>query len=279
MNHSRWIAALGLPVAVLAVAAAVLLSMSLGTDKTAEANQPNAGLEFTLHVGGCDTAGDTKNACTVGLGNTFTATVSIDSVAGIGNGSYDAWATTLNYTGVDSKDNQSANPQHPDCAFEATAQDGTSFVNAGCTIGISAPSSTYTGNAFQAGFNCTADGTISILHSPSETLVTDSIGKTNTEAGPDLLNIDCQPVPATFTPTPTSTPPPVPRVFKAPQLQNVFLQRQGTKIPPERCNDSTDVGMLTEQINVPVTSLNQKGQLQSLAAFEFEVRFNWTKCA
>jgi len=264
---------LALPVAAFAVAA-VLFSMSLGTSQTASANQPNAGLEWTLAVGGCTTAGDAKGNCVVADGSTFNAVVSLSSIAGIGNGSYDAIAVTVAYTGVGSKDN-------PDitwsgCAFEAPST-GPGFVNAGCAGGISAPSSTVTGPVFDADFNCTADGTLTLTHGGADTLVIDSKGKTSTEAGPDVLNIDCQPAPTATPVPPTATPPSVPRVFKLPVLSNNFLERQGSKIPPLTCNESDDVSTLTEQINIPVATFNQKGEAQDLAAFEFEVRFDWTK--
>jgi hypothetical protein len=281
IRNYKVLGVLALPVAALAVAA-VMLSMSLGSNKTAEANQPNAGLEWSIAVGGCSSAGDAKGNCVVNQGSTFNAVVSLDSIAGIGNGSYDAIGVTVNYTGVASKDN-------PDitwsgCAFEAPAT-GPGFVNAGCAGGISAPPSTVTGPVFDSDFNCTADGTLTLTHGAAETLIIDSKGKTSTEAGPDVLNIDCAPAPTATPVPPTATPPDVPQVQKdcdgdtagVQTLCNVFLTRQGTKIPPVRCDDSTDVATLTETVSVPVASINQKGELQDLAAFEFEVRFDWTK--
>jgi hypothetical protein len=58
---------------------------------------------------------------------------------------------------------------------------------------------------------------------------------------------------------------------------NVFLQRQGLKIPPSRCDDGTSFATLTETISGPIASISPKGELQTLAAFEFEVRFDSTK--
>jgi hypothetical protein len=63
-------------------------------------------------------------------------------------------------------------------------------------------------------------------------------------------------------------------MLTSPQLQNVFLQRQGTKIPPARCDDSADVSTLTDQLSQPITSISPKGEPQTLGAFEFEVRFD-----
>jgi hypothetical protein len=66
-------------------------------------------------------------------------------------------------------------------------------------------------------------------------------------------------------------------VFKAPALSNEWLERQGTKIPPQTCAQSDDVATLTEQIGTEIATLSPKGEPQSLAAFEFEVRFDHTK--
>jgi len=263
---------LSLPLAALAVAA-VLLSMNLGSADKASA-VVNNGIDFSLHVGACNSNADAKGACGVAIGSTFVASVSLDSVAGAGNASYDALAVTVSYTGVSSKDNPSMGPEWPDCAIEATNINPGVSVNAGCSTGIGAPSSTYTGTVFTASFNCTADGTLTIVHSDSETLLIDNKGVTNHEDGPDVLNIDCQPLPTATPVPPTATPPPIPRMFKSPVLSNVFLHRQGLKIPPTRCDDSTDVGTLTEEINQTVATLSPKGEAQTLAAFEFEVRFD-----
>jgi len=63
---------------------------------------------------------------------------------------------------------------------------------------------------------------------------------------------------------------------KLPELQNLFLTRQGEKIPPLRCEDSTDIGTLQESLSVPISAPDPKSpaQQQQLGAFEFEVRFN-----
>jgi hypothetical protein len=119
--------------------------------------------------------------------------------------------------------------------------------------------------------------------------VTDIFGASGSsaEASNESLTIDCQAATATFTPTPTATPPPQPRVAKTCDdtssgtgtggtLCNVFLQRQGSKIPPARCESGTDGATLNEGINIPISSQDPKGQtgVQQLAAFEFEVRFD-----
>jgi len=100
------------------------------------------------------------------------------------------------------------------------------------------------------------------------------------------MSLNCVPATSTPRPTATSTPPPIPKVQKdcdsvtagIQTVCNVFLHRQGTKIPPTTCNgsitDSTDGSTLTEQINIPISTINSKLEAQTLAAFEFEVRYD-----
>jgi hypothetical protein len=195
MNRSRWIVSAA---ALLVVALAAVFGL---TRNEASANQPNAALEFTLHVGGCSTLADYKGTCTVTQGSTFVASVSLDAIPG----AYDALGVTVAYTGVASKDNPDM--VWPQCVLEAVGAIPP-FVYSGCAIGISAPPSTFTGTVFTASFNCVGDGTLSLTHGPADTLLIGANGKTNTEAGPDVLNIDC--APPTITPTPSITPTPTP---------------------------------------------------------------------
>ena len=86
----------------------------------------------------------------------------------------------------------------------------------------------------------------------------------------DAVLINC--VAATPTPTPT---PGIPRMQKLPPLQNVFLTRQGTKIPPGRCLDSRDVAVLTESLSVPIGLLDPKDpSQQQLGGFSFQVTYD-----
>jgi hypothetical protein len=285
MRNSMAVGGLGLLVAALSVAAALVAGQTfLASTDSASANQPDAALEFTIHAGGADSAGDAKGAVDIAIGAVIPVTVSLDAIPS----PYDAVAVTVNYSGVlqgqfENAAKGSPDIVWPDCAFEAPAPAAAGSINAGCAKAADpAPSSSFTGTVFTANVTCESAGagTVSLLHGPADTLIIGSAGsggKTSTEAGPDAININCIPATNTFTPTPTATPPPIPRMFKDPVLSNVFLTRQGTKIPPQRCDDSTNVATLTEQINqVPVT-INPKGEAQDVAAFEFEVRFDPTK--
>jgi len=98
----------------------------------------------------------------------------------------------------------------------------------------------------------------------------------------DTITINCvppTPTPTrtrTPTPTPTATTNPIPVVRKLPPLQNLFLTRQGTKIPPVRCVDSTNAAILAESINVTVTGADPKdlSQPQRLGGFSFQVKYD-----
>jgi hypothetical protein len=263
-----------------AIALAVLLFAASGSDRQVDATQDNA-VEFTLHAGGASTAGDEKEAVNLFVGVPFQVAVSLDAVPF----DYSALAVTVNYSGAlegqfENDDKAGPDVVWPHCVLEAPAPPIPGFLNAGCAIGLPpAGPSTFTGDVWTAEITCAQEGsgTLSLNHGKADTLVVSEGNAPFHEAGPDIINVSCVEEPPPPTTAPTLTPPPVPRMFKAPVLQNLFLQRQGAKIPPIRCNDSTDVATLTEQISSPIGTLNPKGEPQSLAAFEFEVRFNHSK--
>ncbi len=93
---------------------------------------------------------------------------------------------------------------------------------------------------------------------------------------PKLTNliINCVPPP---TPLPTATPPDIPKMSKLPALQNVWLTTQGSKIPPPSCLDGQNVAGLSETLSGDILTSNPKGDLQTVAAFEFEVHYDATK--
>jgi hypothetical protein len=107
----------------------------------------------------------------------------------------------------------------------------------------------------------------------------------------DQIQVRCQVAPtATFTSTPTNTNTPTatntpvsqPPFVKSPSLQNLWLTRQGTKIPPVQCvgpqggDDSAD---LSVDLGVPVAALDPKGsgKVVNVGAFEFEVNYDDNK--
>jgi hypothetical protein len=165
------------------------------------ANQPNAGLEFSLHVNACSTAPDQSLNCVVPNNVPFVVSVSLDSIPG----PYTSLGFKLTYEGIDSKDDPDI--VWPDCVGETTGPADGITVTAQCSV--AGPPSTYTGTVFTATFNCLADSHVEITHGPADTYLVDSLAKTSTDNGPDHLDIEC--LTPTDTPTPTNTPvPPTP---------------------------------------------------------------------
>ncbi|MCI0889692.1 MAG: hypothetical protein J4O04_02710 [Chloroflexi bacterium] len=66
-------------------------------------------------------------------------------------------------------------------------------------------------------------------------------------------------------------------MIKSPALSNVFLTRQGAKIPPADCLSGTDAAVLEERLDVPIPAApdpKDAGLLQQVGAFEFEVHYD-----
>jgi len=280
---------LGLAVPAVALALTLLVVGWGHASHTAFAVAGDGTAEYHIAVTGCanDTTGDAAAKCSVPTGGSFTVSAFLDNM-GAGATSYSAIAVTLNYAGgLLSKDNPST-ADWPDCGIATSAGQGTGlFINGGCAKGVGQPNSSYTGKVFTNDFNCPqaqAQGTITMFHDTGTGTKVLSDNGTHTDVGPDVLTINCNPATSTPTATPSATPPPQPRVFKTctslnnatpSPLCNVFLTRQGTKIPPARCQDGNNVATLSERINIPITSGDPKSAgFQQLAAFEFEVRFD-----
>ncbi|MCH7698845.1 MAG: S8 family serine peptidase [Chloroflexi bacterium] len=175
----------------------------------------------------------------------------------------------------------------PDCdeTFAVREQfPSNEYVNQGCVSGLPPiPISHYVGNVVELSFACSS--------SPSSTEVQllpylDPVAITSGalfQFSVDVrfiprvsnLTVNCVAPP---TPTDTPTPPPFPKMSMLPALQNVFLTRQGAKIPPADCLAGTPTGLL-EDLSQAIDSPDPKAPsaLQQLAAFEFEVHYDATK--
>ncbi len=158
-----------------------------------------------------------------------------------------------------------------------------------CTLGVSSPTSTYLGTLGHLDFACRGQfgsrtfgtATLTLVNGNGHADIINGAGTPVFEPANETITINClgespTPPPPTATATPTATPTPIPRVQKSPALQNVFLTRQGAKIPPATCEAGTNVATLKEGINIPISSLDPKGITgsQVLAAFQFDVRFD-----
>ena len=319
MNKTHRIKVLGLlSLPLLAIALAVMVFAWGSSTDTAEAANPGAAMGLRVDAAqtqicpGTKTSGET---C-VALGANFDIIVSADAIPA----GYVLAQTWLNFgnTGLTFKAVQEADPDAlpdplilitttvlwPNCVTDVLVGSyDAENVSAGCLTGvISTPASTHKGDLYSFSFNCTTDKS-------THTIVMETLGSTtagtsgaaykesagaggNTVPVPSVeLLVNCTnpntptPTPTdtpTPTPTPTDTPAPIPRMQKLPLLQNVFLTRQGLKIPPPDCLAGDNIGILVEALSQTVVSPDPKGLtedpgFQQLAAFEFEVHYDATK--
>lgn len=173
-----------LPIALAAIALLLVGGFGVANHASAAPGDP----EFHIGVdtdglGGddCSTVGDAKGNCTVAAGSMFTVNAYLNDSGGH---AYSVASVVLAYAGVTSKHNADMNVWL-DCvnevfAFPAGLDD--------LSCGIPSPGlSSYTGKVATDVFTCTADGTITIGNG---TLIGDDFN-TFSEAGPDVLNIDC----------------------------------------------------------------------------------------
>jgi hypothetical protein len=290
----------GLPLAAIALAVFLL---SAGSGQKAEATAD--GVNFSLSSTGCDTTATGAAKCEVPEGSNFTVSFNLVAQAAGGYTGYDAtfaWSGDINYhlgsmdqsfwkdgvvSGPKPNGNNGCTVQVGDSGAVGTpktdiTQLAEGSVGTACTQGTSATaSSAYTGSMLTLVFDCksggpTGVGTVTLVQAGTD--LTGTTAGTSVEKGPDeVLTVNCNPASATPVPTATSTPPAIPFVNKLPVLQNVFLQRNGTKIPPATCEAGTSFATLTETLKGPILSQDPKeapGVFQKLAAFEFEVRFD-----
>jgi len=161
--------------------------------------------------------------------------------------------------------------------------------------------STFKGVVVSLRFNCTSTASTGnvILLNPATALnpgggaLADNAATVFPQA--DSITINCVAAPtatptntATNTPTPTNTPTqvPIPRMQKCipanavstacGTLQNLFLTRQGTKIPPSRCVDGTNGATLVERIHIPIGGNDPKNpsQPREIGGFSFQVKYD-----
>jgi hypothetical protein len=160
------------------------------------------------------------------------------------------------------------------------------------------PPSMYVGNATDIILNCTSGNSAGNIID----LVPLGPGNTNgsglkPSVGADIplsdsTTVDCVQAPPTPTTPPTATPPDFPQMQKlcadkgAPNAStgsaqcNLFLTRQGSKIPPLTCGGGNNAATFQERLSIPIPVLpdpKDPSLSQQLGAFEFEVHFDDTK--
>jgi hypothetical protein len=315
---------LGLP--LLAIAVAVMVFSFNPTADTTEAATDGAELNLAVDPAD-DTAcpgekvpkGADPMVC-VGLGQTFT--LQVNAAASPQQG-YILAQTWINYG--DLLGDQSASGAvkaeavtWPDCTVATflttnTDQGGNANMDSwsgGCLTDLLDPvgnPSFYKGTLFTIDLTCPAtpdtlgDNNHIITQLAAGTAPAGTSGAQFTDVAsaaiiPDLGNLEVNCVPGP-TDTPTSTPPPVPRMQKCDQtdkdmdgekdsltcenLVNVFLTRQSTaKVPPDSClagkGTTANAANFAEKLSAGIVSPDPKDPeiFQQLAAFEFEVHYD-----
>jgi hypothetical protein len=280
----------GLPLAAIALAV-FLLGWGTGSGQKAHA-AVDSNVNFNLSATGCNTD-PTPTKCSVNAGGTATISFNVTSVNTAGYKGYDLlldFSGNVNYNigslveqgaGVWPTCDQPTGELFPTGTVKpnAATEEANGSLSTSCVQGVAHPNPTmYTGTLLTFGITCksSGSGTLSIEQGDTNTDLVDATLASHSEAAAgvlETLTINCVPAANTATPVPTSTPPSIPFVQKLPALQNVFLTRQGAKIPPQTCAAGTDVGVLNETLGGPI-STTSKGVLQHIGAFEFEMRFD-----
>jgi hypothetical protein len=276
---------LGLGLAV-AVTLALVFALGRSPAEKASAGTSAGTVDFNMSATGCSSTGSPTSKCAVTVGSDIHVTVNLATEPAGGWAGYDievTYAAPVSYVdGVDpnpgDKDYVTLNQGlWPFCAF-ATGEGGFTPGDAkfACANGDGVDAM-YTGPLASLDFTCKSEGaaTLTLVAGNGATDVSSAIG-ISFEAQDEALTINCNPPPTPVPATPTPTPPPQPRVQKLPVIQNVFLTRQGAKIPPATCASGTDVADLEEKINIQITSADPKDPtvFQKLGAFQFEARFD-----
>ncbi len=223
MSSRRALTALVLTIPLLALIAVCLLMLS-GLGQRAGAFQVEPGLDFSISStsGGqnCDSSGTPTNTCTFPVGATFTLDFNLNALSTNlqtgGYGGYDMLLSEHNVTIVEASLNQHGADMWPDCAYAAHDFAEEPFpVTAGCSVGIGANGSTYTGLLMQVDFQCSSTDTVgsltlvpqnaSALLGGDTALLSPDLTIVYEEAASESLTINCG-TPSSPTPTATRTP-------------------------------------------------------------------------
>ncbi|MCH8007941.1 MAG: hypothetical protein IIC91_03685 [Chloroflexi bacterium] len=308
INRIKVLGLLGLPLLAIAVAVMVF-AIGHSSDNNAEAaTSPSA---MSLRVDSGDTfacaGGPSAGKVCVPLGAKFNVIVVGDGIPVDGYILAQAW---IDYDKEGLVYKPGVTAIWPDVSVDTITNIDFPDLNAagggGLTGVVTTPASFYKGDLFSFSFTCTSGPSSSQLELiPSGTAPALTNGAiytagdaSSTQIVPDVtgLTVNCNPGP---TATPTATPPPIPRMQKCDQadnveegvkdfpdcssLVNVFLTRQGAKIPPDAClvtkGTSANVGELAEKLSATIVSPDPKdtSSFQQVAAFEFEVHYDSTK--
>jgi hypothetical protein len=151
----------------------------------------------------CGTGPAEVPICSIAPGAQFKVLTYLNSFP-VGVLNYAAYDTVFEYQGVTSK--PVVTHEWPDCALVAGPVYFSSFVATGCSSGVGAPPSTYTGLILKVTFTCTANGSVALAHDVGKTTLYSASASSFIEGAgtQDLLTINCNAAASTPTPTPPS---------------------------------------------------------------------------
>jgi hypothetical protein len=182
--------------------------------------QTDPALDFSISATGCDSNGPTAT-CTFPVGSTFTLTFNLNHLPSSAvcdpstvQTCFDGYDSQVRYTSgltpVTSSVSQTGAQTWPDCVFAAYTE-SPDKIEAACSIGTGASSSTYTGPLYHIDFTCGSANSRETLTLPPGDVVNDVVDHGSIpspyfdQAVPESLTINCG-NPPTATPTQTSTP-------------------------------------------------------------------------
>ncbi|MDZ4277736.1 MAG: hypothetical protein U1B78_01225, partial [Dehalococcoidia bacterium] len=283
---------LGLPLLAIVVAVMVFAWNSSSSEPAQAVGAATGQLEVKNAVGGPCSA--TK--CSVIANSIFTLSVDISAA-----GAYSGIQTEVTYAGpgiglykADTAANEIVWPPSQgvlELRSPAAPTGAEGIVNHAASSAIlpPRPAAVFLGNIVEIDINCLVagtGGTVALVPFDAATN-TNASGLDVSDGMPskvvpisDSMDINCVQAPtATNTPTPTSTPE-VPSIGKSPSLQNLFLTRQGAKIPPSTCIGSTNSATLVVGLDSPIATVpdpKDPDADQELGAFEFDVKYDEDK--
>jgi hypothetical protein len=295
-------------VATPLIAVAVLaIVLAWGHSFSTQTSAVNAQMDLTVKTGTipCGVANPTADFC-VSKGEQFTLSADLVKAPAAG---YIGIQTEVVYGALVYKPTATADPETtwPDGTFALRSPGAPSGLegqvnHADTTALIAPPISTFEGNLVDLTMNCSAansSNTIDLV--PLDDLNTDATGLKIDEATVlplgDSIVVDCAQGPTATPIPPTNTAPSNPQMQKlcdgnqTPTNKaddsaqcNLFLTRQGTKIPPLTCAGGLNAATFQERLSIPIPLLpDPKGDDydgntivddQELGAFEFEIHFD-----
>ena len=315
VRHISLLGLVSLPLIAIVVAV-IAFGWGFTSSQSTQANAGVPTVNFRVKAGSSDCAPTAKpTKCTVATGGTFSLSAAVNNFP---TGGYISMATDIDWTGSGLTYNSQAAATEitwPDKnGLNTKAVPSATRVQHGdLSQGLGATPSTFKGNIVVLSFTCSAAASTNVvtlrpydaatapssseLQAPDQTIFPVT----------DVITINCQAPPPTRTPTPvpptptvtlTPTSAPNPEMCKvviaaipnsnvcnssvggvAANLANLFLTRQGVKIPPNTCLQGTNKVTLAEVISIPVGGgPNPKTptlvRTAELGGFSFQVKFD-----